>query len=84
MHLDQSEGRYEYLLVVVDHFNKFVQASATKISLGELLLIYCLINIFFGFGFPKRILHDQRKEFDNKLFKRLSEITGVKPSRKTP
>ena len=35
---------------------------------------------FLDFGFPKRILHDQIKEFDNKLFKRLSEITCNKPS----
>ena len=29
------------------------------------------------------MLRDQRKEFDNKLFKRLSEITGIKPSKTT-
>ena len=38
---------------------------------------------FLDSGFPKRILHDQGKEFDNKLFKRLSQIAGVKPSRTT-
>lgn len=39
---------------------------------------------FLGFGFPKRIVHDQGKEFDNILFKHLSETTDVKPSRTTP
>ena len=29
------------------------------------------------------MLRDQGKEFDNKLFKRLSEITGIKPSKTT-
>ena len=38
---------------------------------------------FIDFGFLKRILHDQGKEFDKKLFKRLSEIIGIKPSRTT-
>ena len=38
---------------------------------------------FLDFGFPKCILHDQGKEFDNKFVKRLSKITGVKPSRIT-
>ena len=39
---------------------------------------------FLDFGFPKRIPHDQGKQFDNKLLKRLSEITGVKPFQTTP
>ena len=39
---------------------------------------------FLDFGFSKRILDDQGKEFDNKFSKRLSEITGVKPSKTNP
>ena len=84
LHLDQCKGGYEYLLVVVDHFSKFAQAFPTKNKSGRAAADILFNKYFLDFGFPKRILHDQGKEFDNKLFQRLSEITGIKPSRTTP
>ena len=84
LHLDQCKGGYEYLLVVVHHFTKFAQAFPTKNKPGRFAADILFNKYFLEFGFPKRILQSQGKEFDNKLFKRLSEITGVKPSRTTP
>lgn len=45
-------------------------------------------RIFNGFilrfGKPKHIIHDQGKEFDNKLFHQLTKLCGVKQPRNTP
>ena len=84
LHLDRSKGWYEYLLVVVDHFSKFVQGFPIKNKSGRAAADLLFTKCFLDFGFPKRILYDQGEEFDNKLFQRLSEITGVKPFRTTP
>ena len=67
--LDQCKGNYEYLLVVVDHFTKFAQIFPTK-DKSESSAADTLFNKYFlDFRFPKQILHDQGKEFENKLFK---------------
>ena len=85
LHLDRSKGGYEYLLVVVDHFSKFVQAFLTKTSLRELLLVYCLINIFSILDFWNIFsMTKERNSVNLNISKCLSEIIGVKPSRTTP
>ena len=84
LHLDRSKGGYEYLLVVVDHSGKFEQAFPTKNKSGRAVADLLFNKYFLDFGFPKRILHDQGKEFDNKLFQWLSEITDVEPSPTPP
>ena len=66
---------------MVNHFSKFVQAFPTKNKSGRVATDLLINKYFLGFGFPKRILHDQAKEFGNK---HLSEITGVKPPQTTP
>ena len=85
LHQDRSKVWYEYLLVVVDHFSKFVQAFPTKNKSGRAAADLLFNKYFLFFGLPKRILHDQGKKFDNKLFKRLSEIKRIffnkKPSK---
>ena len=68
----------------MDHFTKFVQTFPKKNKSGRSVADTFFNKYFLDFGFPKRILHDQGKEFENKLVKRLSEITVIKPSKATP
>ena len=78
LHLEQCKGKYKYLLFAVDHFTKFSRKFPTKNKSGRSAADTLFNTLFVNFTFPKQILHDQGKEFENKLFKRLSEITGIK------
>ena len=84
MQLDVCKGNFKYALVVIDHFTKFVQIYATKNKKG----ITAADKVFNGFilkyGFPSRIHHDQGGEFENELFTRLHQLTGIDKSRTTP
>ena len=53
---------------MVDHFRKFVQAFPTNNNSGRAAADLLFNEYFLDFGFPKGILHDQEKEFNNKLF----------------
>ena len=83
LHLDPS-GRYQYLLVLTDHFSRFTKAYATTNKSAK-TAADCIYNDFMMcYGIPEKILSDQGKEFENKLFHRLATLSGVKKLRTTP
>ena len=84
VHLEKSKDRYEYILVVVDHFTKFVDEYATRNISARTAADKIYIDFFLWCGFPSRIHHDEGGDFENNLFKHLKQLFGVKHPRTTP
>ena len=84
LHLDTCSGGHQYLLVLTDHFSKFVQVYPTTNKSVKAAADRLYNDFMLRYGLPGKILHDQGREFENNLFSQLSKYCGIKRLRTTP
>ena len=81
--LDKAKGGFEYVLVVTDHFIRYVQALATKTKSAKASAEKLYNNYILTCGFLSQIYHDCGREFHNSLFAKLHQLCGIKSSKTT-
>ena len=72
------------MLVVVDHFTRYVQAFITKNHTARTTARVLYNNYFSVFGFPQCLMSDQGTEFCGKVIAAMCSLLGVEKIRTTP
>ena len=72
------------MLVVVDHFTRYVQAFVTKNHTVRTTARVLYNNYFSVFGFPQHLMSDQGTEFCGKVIVAMCSLLGIEKIRTTP
>ena len=72
------------VLVVVDHFTRYVQAFVTKNHMVRTMARVLYNNYFSIFGFPQHLMSDQGTEFYGKVIVAMCSLLGIEKIRTTP
>ena len=80
----ELKGKKQDVLVVMDHFTKFAHAIPTTNQSARVVARTLWEKVFLVYGFPRRILTDQGRDFEAKLIKEVCQVAGIKKCRTTP
>ena len=72
------------VLIVTDHFTKYVQAYETPKQTAVIVAKTLWENFLVHYGWPEKILTAQGKSFENNLIQGLCELAQVKKLCTTP
>ena len=72
------------MLVVVDHFTRYVQAFVTKNHTARTTARVLYNNYFSIFGFPQCLMSDQGTEFCGKVIAAMCSLLGIEKIQTTP
>ena len=73
----------KHILVVVDHFTRYIQAFITKNHMAR-TTARVLYNNYSVFGFPQHLMSDQGTEFCGKVIVVMCSLLGIEKIRTTP
>ena len=80
----QEKPVVKNILVIVDHFTRYVQAFVTKNHTAHTTAQVLYNNFFSIFGFPQKLMSDQRTELTGDVIAVMCKLLGIKKIRTTP
>ena len=75
--LPAGKGGVKYAIVVVDYFTKWVEAEPLATITSKKALDFIIKNIVCRYGLPRKIVSDNRLQFDSEVFTNFYRWHGV-------
>ena len=72
------------ILVITDHFTRYAQAYITPKQMAHVTAKVFWEQFLVHYGWPSKIISDQGRSFENKLFKELCSLAQVQKIRTSP
>ena len=80
----KDKGKPIYVLVATDHFTQYAEAYVTTNQTVHTVAHFFINDYVVNYGWPEKILTDQAKDFEGKVFKELCDQALVKKLCTTP
>jgi transposase InsO family protein len=71
-----SSNGHEYIVVAVDYFTKWVKSMPTFNNTDDIAARFFFNHVITQFGFPRQLVSNHGKHFENKIFAELSSKLG--------
>ena len=72
------------ILVITDHFTRYTQAYITPKQMAHVTTKVFWEQFLVHYGWPSKIILDQGRSFENKLFKEFCSLAQVQKIRTSP
>ena len=82
--LPTSRRGYRYILVLVDHFSKYINIYPMKDQTAQTVAKFIFEDYIAEHGIPEAIHTDQGRQFESRLMQDLCERLNIRKSRSTP
>ena len=80
----QEKPVVKNVLVIVDHFTRYVQAFVMNNHMAYTTARVLYNNFFSVFGFPQKLMSDQGTEFTGDVIAAMCKLLGIEKIRTTP
>ena len=82
--LPTSRRGYRYILVIIDHFTKYVNIYPMKNQTAETVAKHIFEDYVTEHGIPETLHTDQGRQFESRLVQQLCDKLGIRKSRSSP
>ena len=79
-----SSRKHKWILTATDFFSKWVESIPTRNATDKVIINFIQENILSRFGFPKKLLTDNAKDFKSKAMVNFYEKNGIVLKNSTP